>query len=150
MSGQNGVLSDFSARLDHVCVASSDVDKSIRWYGNVLGLRHEYKDDPSFGKDPAFLRIGSVSVAILPLDGEQSPVKDHNGAHFAIGVNRDQFFHIRAALPDLLVRFAECDEQDTSIDEQDYGLQLSLFFSDPDRNIVEITTWVDRSDEGRL
>ena len=36
------------------------------------------------------------------------------------------------------------------VEEQDYDLQLSLFFSDPDSNILEITTWIDPSDPKRL
>ena len=32
------------------------------------------------------------------------------------------------------------------VDEQDYGLQLSLFFADPDNNMLEITAWVNPTD----
>jgi catechol 2,3-dioxygenase-like lactoylglutathione lyase family enzyme len=146
--------------LDHVCVVVSDVVRSISWYSNVLGLSHEFADDPSFGTSPAFLRSGGAAVALLPLaEGDKGKIiTDHRGAHFALNVDLDEFHRFRAILPSLL-------EDNTivtagtrggggggnvSIDAQDYGLQLSLFFSDPDNNIVEVTTWTDRSETNRL
>jgi hypothetical protein len=33
------------------------------------------------------------------------------------------------------------EAQSLAVEEADYGLQRSLFFSDPDNNILELTTW---------
>ena len=38
----------------------------------------------------------------------------------------------------------------TELELHDYELQLSMFFADPDNNIVEITTWVDKEEKRRL
>jgi catechol 2,3-dioxygenase-like lactoylglutathione lyase family enzyme len=119
----------------------SDVDASIRWYEGVLGLRHHFKDHSCFGKDPAFLQAGSARIALLPLSAQQTPIADHNGAHFAFNVDKEQWMSIREQLPALLLAHQVSSAQSVEVDEQDYGLQLSLFFEDPDRNIMEVTTW---------
>lgn len=139
-----------SGGLDHVCVVVSDVEKSIEWYGKVLGFTHRFEKEACFGKDPAFLQNGTAKIALLPLERGRSPIRDHRGAHAAFGVNREEFDTMRKELPDILRKHAITPDQSVDIDEQDYDLQLSLFFSDPDRNILEITTWVDRDDSRRF
>ena len=129
--------------LDHVCVAVRDMDESLEWYERVLDFEHKYKNAESFGKEPAFLQNGDAKIALLPLTSSQIPIRNHNGAHFAFNVNREEFDRMRVELPK---RLGESQE----VEEQDYGLQLSLFFSDPDNNILEITTWLDPSDPNRL
>ena len=136
--------------LDHVCVCVTDVDRSIAWYHGVLGLEHAFADAPQFGKDPAFLRAGVAAVALLPLGARKPPIRDHLGAHFALGVDLAEWHRFRAALPALLRRHRAGAAHSIAVDEQDYGLQLSLFFSDPDANVVEVTTWVDASETRRL
>ena len=127
--------------LDHVCICVQNVETSLEWYRKVLDFEHKYADEKSFGKDPAFLQNGNAKIALLPLHSSQTPVKNHNGAHFAFNVDREEFDRMRVELPKRL---------DTQVEEQDYDLQLSLFFSDPDDNILEITTWVDPTDPKRL
>ena len=127
--------------LDHVCVAVKDVDVSLDWYERVLDFKHKYADESSFGKNPAFLQNGNAKIALIPLARSQTPVKNHNGAHFAFNVDREEFDRMRVELPKRL---------GCRVEEQDYDLQLSIFFSDPDSNILEITTWIDPSDPKRL
>ena len=138
--------------FDHVCVCVSDVDRSIAWYQGVLSMHHLHADHPSFGKDPAFMRTatGGANVALLPLSEGVAPIRNHNGAHFALTISSDDFDDVAAELPKLLERYRMGGEDgavhSVEVDEQDYGLQRSLFFEDPDRNIVELTCWrnVDR------
>ena len=199
--------------LDHVCVAVADVDRSIVWYRAVLGFEHVFADDPSFGKDPAFMqqqtyggdgddgggdgdgedgddeddgdvdgddgvqqetqqlsgsggrecsggrdreRSGGggqtaqqprgmanrpAAIALLPIPaGGGAPITNHRGAHFAVNSCGASFAEWRRRLPGLLEEH-QSGRSDGEVDYQDYGLQRSLFFADPDRNIVEITTW---------
>jgi catechol 2,3-dioxygenase-like lactoylglutathione lyase family enzyme len=141
--------------LDHVCVAVSNVDASIEWYGNVLGLRlahatqpHFYPVDPTC---PAFMGIPDhpgTGIALLP--SQERLIADHRGAHFALRVSADTFAeaHGGEALKRRLVKFQAHPEQSTDIEFWDYGIQHSLFFCDPDGNVVELTTWA--MDQGKL
>jgi catechol 2,3-dioxygenase-like lactoylglutathione lyase family enzyme/cytidylate kinase len=140
--------------LDHVCVVVSDVERSIQWYENVLGLvkmhtseEHFYPTEPSA---PAFLSVPPSAayphggVALLPLPKNSSMVQDHKGAHFALRVNEDSF--VEAYLGGLLRERLKMHQvhpgQPTDVEFCDYGVQQSLFFHDPDDNIVELALWV--------
>ena len=139
-----GVRALHLGALDHVCVCVSDVDRSIAWYEGVLGLSLRHADHPAFGKDPAFLaNSAGACVALLPLAHPMRPIADHGGAHFALRVpDTAAFKAAAAALPAALTEHRVSAEQSVEVDEQDYGLQRSLFFADPDNNIVEITCWM--------
>eukprot|EP00854_Cymbomonas_tetramitiformis_P001723 gene1723-2384_t len=158
--------------IDHVCVVCEDVRRSILWYENVLGLTHELRDDPDFGITPAFLRApGSqmCAVALWPLEKGKRSVRDanagrypHNGAHFALRLTREDWDARRLQLPKLLhenlahtsqkfgLRNRNLDHDSCLVTAHDYGLQLSLFFMDPDQNMIELTTWVARDETRRL
>ena len=106
-------------------------------------MQHLHADHPSFGKDPAFMRTasGDVSVALLPLATNVQPIRDHRGAHFALTVAPDDFDAVAAELPERLLSARTGTDHSVAVDVQDYGLQRSMFFEDPDRNIIELTCW---------
>ena len=140
-------------KVDHVCLAVADIDASIGFYQDVLGLEHRYADEETFGKDPAFLQYPDhdTCVALIPLANPLAR-RRHHGAHCAFSVSRDSFEWYRERLPGLVraakeVHGGSRDVLPTRVvDEQDYALQLSLFFSDLDNNMLEITTWVGKDD----
>ena len=61
----------------------------------------------------------------------------------AFGVSRAEWERARAELPTLLKEAQDVASGtgSTEVEEADYGIQWSLFFPDPDNNILEITTW---------
>ncbi|KAF0685647.1 Aste57867_22483 [Aphanomyces stellatus] len=134
-----GILARRRPALDHVCIVCKDVRKSVRFYEDLLGAEHLFKDDKHFGFDPAFLRVGQAQIALLPIDtASQTPIRDHNGAHFALScVDEVDFLAIKDSLGG--------DLKDAGVtipvEFYDYGRQWSLFFHDLDSNIVEITHW---------
>jgi catechol 2,3-dioxygenase-like lactoylglutathione lyase family enzyme len=140
--------------LDHVCIASENVEKSVAWYSNVLGMKHKFSTEPHFWpqcpNSPAFMQSGSARVAILPVDKSVMTRKRRQfGDHFALQVTRDELHRAQRVLPDILKTNSESDTN-ISIEEADYGHQLSLFFHDLDNNVVELTTWVSPQSEPRL
>ena len=142
------------SRLDHVCVVCSDVGASLNWYKNVLDFEHAYACEADYGVDPAIVigpGAGTPAVALLPLADGAKPIRYHNGAHFALRCDtRADFDRVRAELPGRLAKHQSHAKQSLDVDEQDYGLQLCLFFDDPDGNIVEVTTWIERDEPRRL
>ena len=135
-------------RLDHVCVVVRCVPTSIMWYGNVLGLRHVAKDlrhfYPTDPEAPAFLQTEfGDGVALLPLAKDRRMINDHLGAHFALNVPEEEtFLSLRdGGLHELLKEHCTGSSHSCEVDYQDYGIQQSLFFNDPDANIVELAYW---------
>ena len=124
---------------------------SVLWYNKVLGLCLKHEAEPNFWptnpSSPAFLVGGgannAVKVALLPLADPNARIRDHRGAHMAFGVSRAEWERARAELPTLLKEAQDVagGTGSTEVEEADYGIQWSLFFPDPDNNILEITTW---------
>ena len=48
-------------RIDHVEVFVRDIDSSIRWYGEVLGLREIFRFDPQ----PVMIGAGDTKLALF-------------------------------------------------------------------------------------
>lgn len=100
---------------------------------------HFYPTDPG---SPAFLQRGEARVAIFELDSGQTPIGDHNGAHLAFNVSKSEFERARSDLPRLLEAHRAHPEHTTALEFEDYGLQHSLFFWDPDDNMLELAMWI--------
>ena len=127
-----------------MCV--SNIDRSIEWYQATLGFELQHADQPNFWPtcpdSPAFLSVGSAQLALLPLAPPTLPVADHNGAHVAFGLANVDWEEARNSLPGVLATHRVDETQSVEVEEADYGWQLSLFFEDPDKNVLELTTWI--------
>ena len=138
--------------LDHVCVCVTDIEASIGWYRGVLGLNLRHGDEPHFypncASAPAFLTPdddddeSGGGVALLQLDDPTRRISDHRGAHFALRVDQAEFLRAaQGSLKSMLEEHRVHSQQSIGIEQFDYGIQRSLFFSDPDGNIVELASW---------
>ena len=58
-------------RLDHVCVAVSDVDRSIAWYERVLGLTHDFAVKRAASRNPPAAAAAAAAAAAGPTDGRR-------------------------------------------------------------------------------
>jgi len=123
---------------------------------NVLGMETFRGDDPEFADDDlAMVRNGRSFVALLRLPNGESPLVGSRSqrGHFAFRVSNEEFAKFRRELPKMLEKHRAHPDQSLEIEYQNYGVQQSLFFQDPDGNELEVTTWeeLDRpeeSDEG--
>lgn len=140
------------AALDHVCICVSDISSSIDWYTSVLSLTHAHKSAehfwPTDPQSPAFLSPG---LALFPLSTSTSPIRDHKGAHFALSVDASTFSRAKnGGLQALLHQHRRHSRQSTFVEYEDYGIQKSLFFKDPDANVIELTLWGDECHDADL
>ena len=119
--------------LDHVALAVRDVQRSADWYQRVLGLERRFEDE--WGDFPAVLGVGSTSLALFPVAGDDPlPTPGRNVLsmrHFAFRVDRHNFALARQSL----------EERGIELEFQDHRLAHSFYFRDPDGHQIEITTY---------
>jgi catechol 2,3-dioxygenase-like lactoylglutathione lyase family enzyme len=115
--------------LDHVGLVVSDMDRSIRWYQEVLGLRRAYQE--AWGDFPAVLEAGGTGVALFPHNGDAALPADDPKRHVGFRTSRRGLEAAKAELRALGLDFREGD----------HGVAWSIYLPDPDGYQVEITTY---------
>jgi catechol 2,3-dioxygenase-like lactoylglutathione lyase family enzyme len=109
---------------DFVAVGVSDIDRSVAFYRDVLGLRESKR----WGQMPAVeFETGSLTIALMQSDafGLETKGNDH-----PIAFHVDDYEAARAALEERGVEF--------KLDTIDSGVCLQAFFDDPDGNTLGI------------
>lgn len=115
--------------IDHVHVYVKDRDTSEAWYKRVLGLARiqEYE---AWAVDGGPLTVanaeGTVHIALF----ERTTMK--NRSIIALGVSAAEFMKWKAHLQQVLAEPPAFE---------DHEMAFSLYFSDPDGNPYEITTY---------
>jgi catechol 2,3-dioxygenase-like lactoylglutathione lyase family enzyme len=119
--------------LDHVAITVADLERSVVFYSDVLGLERRHEEL----RVPMFMLASGSGLAIFPADAHPGDgngdggVPDVRVMHIAFRVDREQFDRARVALPEagVEVRFS------------DHGNVHSLYFQDPDGHALELATY---------
>lgn len=98
-------------RLNHVAIATPDLDKSVALYRDILGAKVSDPEDlPEHGVRVVFVSLENTKIELLLPIGEKSPIqgfldKNTNGGihHVCIEVN-----DIHAAVKDLKAKNIRC------------------------------------------
>lgn len=116
--------------LDHVGLPVADVDRSVQWYQQVLGLQRAY--EAAWGDYPAVLEKNGSGVALFPSRGEPiEPATFNSLAHVGFRVSRQGYEQARAELTAAAIEFRESD----------HNVAWSIYLLDPDAHLIEITTY---------
>jgi catechol 2,3-dioxygenase-like lactoylglutathione lyase family enzyme len=119
--------------IDHVALVVRDVERSIRWYGEVLGLERRHAE--AWGGVPAFIGAGTTALALFPArDGASGPPSGRDSIgmmHLAFRVDGPGFAHAKE----------ELTRRGIAWEFQDHDISHSIYFDDPDGNQLEITTY---------
>jgi catechol 2,3-dioxygenase-like lactoylglutathione lyase family enzyme len=119
--------------IDHVALAVRDVDASLQWYIDVLGLERYH--DGMWNGIPVFVGKGNTRIALFPARGEdpKTAASAGNGKmlHLAFRANRKNF----------LAAQNELKERGIEFEFQDHEISQSIYFHDPDGHELEITTY---------
>ncbi len=114
--------------IDHVHVYVADWEKAEKWYHRVLGLKRvealmiwAVENGPLTLENPE----GNVHLALFETDSHPRT------SAIAFGASGEQFLAWKAHL----------EAQDLDLRLTDHKLAFSLYFSDPDDNLHEITTY---------
>ena len=116
--------------IDHIGLAVREVEKSVEWYRELLGLERLYED--VWGNFPGVVGIGNTSVAFFPIDDRD--IKLPVGLpihHLAFRVDRVNFNDAQEMLRQRGVEF----------EFQDHKIVHSIYFYDPDGHLIELTTY---------
>jgi catechol 2,3-dioxygenase-like lactoylglutathione lyase family enzyme len=128
--------------LDHIAIQVSDLERAIRFYQDLFGLRLMFKQrDETHHEAFAFLELEGGNLELLQvLDEENRPVP------FARPEAKPPFTpHIALRSEDLAD--SEKDLKDKGVCILKGPLEIPgqvkwLYFSDPDGNVIELVEWI--------
>jgi catechol 2,3-dioxygenase-like lactoylglutathione lyase family enzyme len=130
--------------LDHIVLNVRDIDRSLKFYTDVLGLRPERLDEFRSGK----VRFPSVRINertiidLFPVKNAQAPARanekmDGNLNHLCLVVGGDDFSAIVSYLTERQIAIREGPVSRWGA----RGRATSVYFLDPDGNEVEIRSY---------
>ena len=118
------------AGLDHLVLRVADLDRAIRFYGEVLGCQVERRlEEPKLVQ----LRAGTSMIDLVPAGSAPKPAEGRNLDHFAVRISTFDFPALAAHLQRHGVAVGEVRRR---YGAEGYG--SSLYITDPDGNVVEL------------
>jgi metallothiol transferase len=121
--------------IDHVAVNCKDLDRSLKFYTEIIGLEISKREHQKPGSE-YFLDCGTALIGLIQGDpkGSAHPFQDGGtGAnHFSFRVSTADFDRAVEELKakNVPIHFSKKREK-----------SWSVYFSDPDGNKLEITAW---------
>ncbi len=118
--------------LDHIAISVNDVERSVQWYIEVLGLERQHAE--VWDDVPTFVGKGATGIAIFPArDAAEGAVKSARVGlrHFALRADRANFLRAQEELKARGIDF----------EFEDHEIAHSIYFRDPDGFDLEITTY---------
>ena len=119
--------------IDHVALAVRDVERSARWYIEVLGF--ERLHEGMWNGVPTFIGKGATAIALFPASSNakstSSTRREVRMLHLAFRADHDGFLAAQKELKKRGIKF----------EFQDHEISHSIYFRDPDGHQLEITTY---------
>lgn len=117
--------------IDHVALAVPEVERTVAWYVEVLGLERQHEG--RWNGVPTFVGKGAPGIAFFPEPSRGQAKQSRGGAmlHLAFRTSRDGF--VRAQ--------RELGRRDIPFEFQDHGISHSIYFRDLNDLQLEITTY---------
>ena len=119
--------------LDHVAIGVADVERSCAFYARVLGFERLIPE----WDVPVIMGTGDFGLAIFDRTLQPSSTPDDvelpavRIMHIAFRVDREGLESARR----------ELEGEDFELRFWDHGISQSVYFRDPDRHLIELTTY---------
>ena len=126
-------------QIDHVALRCASLEVTKAWYIETLGFEHVFPGQ--WSGVPIFLRLGSTFITLFPQKGDEQ----------ASGGRVWHFAFRAATYADFQSAQTELQARGVSFQFRDHEIAHSIYFSDPDGVLLEITTYdVPKNDKGDL
>jgi len=122
--------------LGHVVIKVRDQQRAEAFYGGLLGIPIAAR---LAARSMTFFTLGNhhdFAIAAVGNDAEPAPEKSPGLLHVA--------FKIGDSMDELREAKTELEAAGVAIEAYDHGVTQSIYFSDPDGNVIEL--YVDTSD----
>ena len=117
-------------QIDHVALRCASPEATKDWYVNILGFEHVYPG--LWSGVPIVIRLGSTYLTLFPQKGnEKAPLE---GPAWHLALRAGSYADFRSAQ-------AELQARGVSFQFRDHDIAHSVYFSDPDGFLLEITTY---------
>ncbi len=114
--------------IDHVELFVRDIPAAIRWYGEVLGLVEVCRWNP----EPIMIGAGGTTLALFQSTGDTAKRTDGTPGWHRVAWRTDRagFEAAQRHLAGRGINFRG---------PIDHGVALSIYFQDPEANLLEVT-----------
>jgi catechol 2,3-dioxygenase-like lactoylglutathione lyase family enzyme len=124
--------------LDHVVLTVQDIDATCKFYAKVLGM-----EIVTFGENRKALSFGSQKINLQQL-GRESTLR----AEMPTPGSADVCFVTSVPLADVIAHLNFCGANliGGPVERNGAkGLMMSVYFRDPDMNLIEVSNYVNRN-----
>ena len=117
--------------IDHVAMSVRDIERSAKWYIDVLGFERFHEG--MWKGVPTFIGKRNTGIALFPASHEAktSGHREIRMLHLAFRADRENF----------LAAQRELEKRGIEFEFQDHEISHSIYFRDPDGHQLEITTY---------